>query len=118
MATTTQTITRGDLEHDQYPAKPQAVVESMNAGFKPDAEPRVLGTSSFRDETQSPPEDAVEALERWNSPDGNMWRVFATFWSFLIVGMNDGSYGALVPFVSILSVHARCDDLCHFRDHG
>ncbi|KAF8851758.1 MFS transporter-like protein [Acephala macrosclerotiorum] len=43
-----------------------------------------------------PPESAVEALQKWNFPKINMWRVFATFWSFFVVGMNDGSYGALI----------------------
>lgn len=47
----------------------------------------------------SPPDTAVEALQTWHSPRINMFRVFATFWSFLIIGMNDGSYGALVPHV-------------------
>lgn len=104
MATTTQTISKSEFELTQLPAKPQAVFESTsNSGFNSDSEtPRTLGTTNVREDAQEPPEDAVEALERWNSPDGNMWRVFATFWSFLIVGMNDGSYGALVPFVSIL----------------
>ncbi|KAN0095894.1 MFS general substrate transporter [Hyaloscypha variabilis] len=45
----------------------------------------------------SPPSTAVEALQKWNSPRINMFRVFATFWSFFVFGMNDGSYGALVP---------------------
>ncbi|KAH8800311.1 MFS transporter-like protein [Xylogone sp. PMI_703] len=44
-----------------------------------------------------PPPQAVEALQRWNSPPRNKYRVFAAFWSFLILGMNDGSYGALIP---------------------
>ena len=41
----------------------------------------------------SPPEAAVEAKQRWNHPRLNMWKVFATFFSFLVLGMNDGSYG-------------------------
>jgi hypothetical protein len=40
-----------------------------------------------------PPCNAVDALQRWNSPMINIWRVFATFWSFFVLGMNDGSYG-------------------------
>ncbi|TDZ33062.1 Bypass of stop codon protein 6 [Colletotrichum spinosum] len=36
---------------------------------------------------------------RWNSPPINGYRTAATFWSFLVVGMNDGSYGALVPLL-------------------
>lgn len=101
MATTTQTITNGDLELHHLPAKPQAVFDSTPvSGRNSDSEQRVLGTTDLRDEGQQPPDNAVEVLERWNDPNGNMWRVFATFWSFFILGMNDGSLGALVPFVS------------------
>jgi hypothetical protein len=54
----------------------------------------------------APPTEAVEALQRWNSSRIQMWRVFATFWAFFVVGMNDGSYGVstfLTPFpVSLL----------------
>lgn len=39
------------------------------------------------------PEDAVEALQKWNEPRINMWRVFATYFSFFVFGMNDGAYG-------------------------
>ena len=102
MSTSTQTVTRGDLELNQFSSKPQAVLESKsNPVSLSDSTPRVLG-SSVREDVPHPPEDAVEALERWNGPDGNMWRVFAAFWSFLVMGTNDGSYGALLPFVSAL----------------
>jgi hypothetical protein len=36
---------------------------------------------------------AVEAKQKWNEPRINMWRVFSCYFSFFIVGMNDGSYG-------------------------
>ncbi|KAG5794592.1 hypothetical protein H9Q69_006354 [Fusarium xylarioides] len=48
-----------------------------------------INTSS--QETIAPPE--------WNHPPINKYRTAATFWSFLVVGMNDGSYGALVPLL-------------------
>jgi hypothetical protein len=35
----------------------------------------------------------AQAVPHWNSPSINKYRTLATFWSFLIVGMNDGSYG-------------------------
>ena len=31
--------------------------------------------------------------ERWNEPPVNLWRVLATFYSFIVVGANDGAYG-------------------------
>ncbi|KAL2815801.1 major facilitator superfamily domain-containing protein [Aspergillus cavernicola] len=39
------------------------------------------------------------ALEKWNEPAINAWRVLATFFSFIVVGANDGTYGALVPYL-------------------
>jgi hypothetical protein len=54
-----------------------------------------LGISDLEDirTNTAPPTEAVEALQRWNSSRIQMWRVFATFWAFFVVGMNDGSYG-------------------------
>lgn len=48
------------------------------------------------------PSTAVEELERWNKPRSNMWRVFATFISFLILGMNDAT-----PGVSMLPASSK-----------
>ncbi|KAL4867188.1 hypothetical protein BDV12DRAFT_209980 [Aspergillus spectabilis] len=31
--------------------------------------------------------------EKWNEPRINFWRVLATFYSFVVVGANDGAYG-------------------------
>ncbi|KAH8594918.1 MFS transporter-like protein [Bisporella sp. PMI_857] len=45
------------------------------------------------------PENSVEALQEWNNPPNNKWRVAATFYSFFVFGMNDGAYGALVPYL-------------------
>jgi hypothetical protein len=36
---------------------------------------------------------AEASLVKWNEPRINIWRVFATFFSFIIVGANDGTYG-------------------------
>ena len=53
-----------------------------------------LPTSNPGDlQDETPSNTAVEVLQKWNSPRINMLRVFATFWSFFVVGMNDGSYG-------------------------
>jgi hypothetical protein len=32
-------------------------------------------------------------LEIWNKPRINMWRYFATLYTFVIMGMNDAAYG-------------------------
>jgi hypothetical protein len=41
----------------------------------------------------SPTTAGPEKLERWNSPKVNMWRTFAAFWSFVVMGSNDAAYG-------------------------
>jgi hypothetical protein len=60
-----------------------------------DGNQKRLGVSDLEDvrAQANPPSTAVDALQKWNAPQINMWRVFATFWSFFVVGMNDGSYG-------------------------
>lgn len=35
----------------------------------------------------------AHALEKWNDPAVNVYRLFATFWSFVIMGANDAAYG-------------------------
>lgn len=32
-----------------------------------------------------------ETLERWNAPRPNLYRTFAAFWGFAIMGMNDAT---------------------------
>jgi hypothetical protein len=65
---------------------------------------RKLGTSDLENirEDVAPPDTAVDALQKWNSPRINMWRVSATFFSFFVFGMNDGSYGVSLS----LAAHA------------
>jgi fucose permease len=46
-----------------------------------------------------PPSTAVPVLQKWNNPRINMFRVFATFYSFIILGLNDAAYGALIPYL-------------------
>lgn len=41
----------------------------------------------------------VPARERWNNPRMNTWRLAAIFFAFIVFGMNDASYGALIPYV-------------------
>jgi hypothetical protein len=44
-----------------------------------------------------PPSTAVEALQKWNYPRSNRWRVFATFFAFILFGLNDSAYGVWLP---------------------
>lgn len=39
------------------------------------------------------PNTAVTSLQKWNHPRINVWRVFATFGAFTLMGANDAAYG-------------------------
>lgn len=75
----------------------QPAVEAQPAaappGLGPSGEKSDLAAAEQGAYGDAPPGRAVEALARWNSSRINVYRTLATFWSFLIVGMNDGSYG-------------------------
>lgn len=46
-----------------------------------------------RDQDLPAPSTAVDAMERWNAPKSNMYRLFATFVSFFVLGLNDATPG-------------------------
>lgn len=37
--------------------------------------------------------DGFQVLDKWDSPRINIFRSFATWWSFLVMGANDAAYG-------------------------
>jgi hypothetical protein len=37
--------------------------------------------------------DGFPVLEKWNQNRLNIYRTFATFWCFLVMGANDAAYG-------------------------
>ena len=39
-------------------------------------------------------EEDEPVRERWNEPRINMYRTFAAFWAFVVMGMNDGMVSA------------------------
>ena len=43
---------------------------------------------------------AARVLHRWNSPRSNMWRTFAAFYSFLILGAAAAAYGVSLNYPS------------------
>lgn len=47
----------------------------------------------------SPTTAPAEKLERWNQSRTNLYRTFAAFWSFIVMGSNDAAYGALIPYL-------------------
>ncbi|KAL9529457.1 Bypass of stop codon protein [Sphaerulina musiva] len=53
-----------------------------------------------RNETLPAPTTAApEESESWNSSTGTIWKVSAAFWSFAVMGLNDATYGAIIPYL-------------------
>jgi hypothetical protein len=96
----TLTITEPSIELQQYsgPSSSKSQAPSFVPPDNASQSRKILGVTDLEDirGEAAPPIQAVEALQRWNYPHINMWRVFASFWSFLILGMNDGSYGVSI----------------------
>lgn len=67
--------------------------------------PRLSNISVNNDPVEnlpSPTTAAAARLERWNAPRTNLWRTFAAFWSFVVMGANDAAYGVCpVPWCII-----------------
>jgi hypothetical protein len=59
---------------------------------------------SFDVPTQEPTRVFHQA-ERWNHPRSNILKTAATYWSFLVMGMNDAAYGV------------SCFTTCRLIDH-
>jgi len=55
--------------------------------------------SDDRNETLPSPTTAAEHIQTWKSPRINMYRLPASFWSFVVMGMNDATYGAIIPYL-------------------
>lgn len=90
-STATETLhTTEDIPLEVFP--PQAAFKGSRVSEKPFENAPILEPALTR-EASTPPEDAFEAKVKWNSPPINKYRVFSTFWSFFVLGMNDGSYG-------------------------
>lgn len=47
----------------------------------------------------APTTAAPEESESWNSSTGTIWKVSAAFWSFAVMGLNDATYGAIIPYL-------------------
>jgi len=54
------------------------------------------GIATDRQIDQETQEEPEHQAERWNEPRINAWRVLATYYSFIVVGANDGSYGVCI----------------------
>ncbi|PGH10096.1 hypothetical protein GX51_00363 [Blastomyces parvus] len=52
--------------------------------------------NTFEDTT---PSNTTSPAERWNHPKRNFFRFLATNYSFVVLGINDAAYGALIPYL-------------------
>ncbi|KAJ5365002.1 Major facilitator superfamily domain general substrate transporter [Penicillium concentricum] len=64
------------------------VQKSRDASLALEALPAQSDTAPASD-----PAEGFPLLEKWNQPRVNIYRTFATFWSFLVMGANDAAYG-------------------------
>lgn len=90
---------------------PLAQGQSYDNGTGPARPGRTIGKDSPRGSSDGPrgSHDAISSLpapttvshtvERWNQSRVQVLRVFAAFWSLLVMGMNDGAYGAVIPYL-------------------
>ncbi|KXH35677.1 major facilitator superfamily transporter [Colletotrichum simmondsii] len=100
----TATEARSDAQHQKtFTSEPYELGRLSSSG-------RALGTASPKEDgpeehqssdvpDDTPPTNAHGAVERWNSPRGNMGRLGFAFFSFAIAGMNDAAVGALIPYL-------------------
>ncbi|KAK2746350.1 hypothetical protein FQN57_003232 [Myotisia sp. PD_48] len=75
------------LSHEQ-PGTNHGVSSALEAGIR---SPSPSSTSIHFSESTS--------LPKWNDPPINRWRFGAANFSFIILGMNDAAYGALIPYL-------------------
>lgn len=68
-------------------------------GNEPNLAPK-CGVEDIREEVESS-QIISNGLERWNNPQINVYRYLATLYCFIIMGMNDAAYGALIPYLEI-----------------
>lgn len=72
------------------PSDPEKHALTVSPANTTDDEAPVAPTERERHEAQ---------LQKWNHPRVNLWRVLTTMYCFILMGMNDGALGALIPYV-------------------
>lgn len=97
------------IDQDQIkPLMPLSDRSRANYGIIPEhkaAEDTERSTTATEEEPES-----QYPVEKWNDRPINTWRIIATFYSFIVLGANDGAYG-----VSVLSdiQNAHADNRRH-----
>ncbi len=67
----------------------EALGDSFTSGSAEDEPKQVIEATK---EVDSPVIEGT-TLERWNSPNINLWRYLAANYCFILMGMNDAAYG-------------------------
>jgi hypothetical protein len=108
MSTTTITSTQLRTPASDYELQ-SGVSSKVPTPYRSSIQSSSKSIRSLREQTEDvtdgpglpPPNTAVDQiiLERWNNPPENIWGVAATFYAFLVFGLNDASYGALIPYL-------------------
>lgn len=107
-------IPNDDVQHDGR------VVDSEKITDPEKIEPSNNSTTNTTDD--EPPaapialterEQHKAQLQKWNEPRTNMIRFFSTLYSFILMGMNDGAIGALIPYVKHLPFYLHGISLPH-----
>ncbi|PVH80225.1 MFS general substrate transporter [Cadophora sp. DSE1049] len=86
---------------------------ASNADYRVDSEKQDMSRDCFTSRSEDEPKQGIEnteeqlepqhvennSLEKWNSPSINTYRYLAANFGFIIMGMNDAAYGALIPYL-------------------
>ena len=87
---------QSDALHEQTPTNSAASTPLQTQSVPPiEGGPR-----ENKEEVQG--ETSYSNLEQWNSSRVNIYRYLSIIFSFIILGMNDSVYGALIPYVEMV----------------
>ena len=96
---------------------PEQPLNASGSGI-PNAEKENASATAIQEASNaSSPTAALASLpQRWNHPRINMWRSFASFFGFVIMGLNDSAYGVCPPRLihtrQALTFYLGSDSLC------
>ncbi|KAJ5740852.1 hypothetical protein N7493_000724 [Penicillium malachiteum] len=84
------------------PAQPSPAVLDSPTGSQSIIQGESPGhTEVTQDPDDSPPLHAVNIAPRWNESKTMIWRLTATFLSSFVMGANDATYGAIIPYLEL-----------------
>ncbi|KAJ9667512.1 hypothetical protein H2201_002381 [Coniosporium apollinis] len=81
----------------QIPNKPSPPQSVYSVGRR--ETPRASHDEDRQETLPSPTTHVAEQVQKWNYPRINVGRTMGMFLSFTVMGLNDGAYGALIPYL-------------------